>query len=66
MSTFDRPRERPTMATGGPPGGPPAPTPPIRPNEHTWRNAFGAAVPVYIVTLIVFLPAHTSVSHGGA
>lgn len=59
MSTFDRPPERPTMATGGLPGGPPARTPSIRPNKHTWRNAFGAAVPVYIVTLIVLLPAHT-------
>lgn len=58
MSTSNHPPKRPS-ATAGSPDRPSAPTPLVRPNENTWRKACGAAVPVYFVTLIVFLPAHT-------
>jgi hypothetical protein len=54
MATFDSQPERPST-TGGRSTNPP----PTRPNEHPWGKAFGAAVPVYIVVLIVLLPAST-------
>lgn len=50
MSTFDRPPERHSTPQGSPDRPPP---PIVEPNEHPWLKGFGAAVPIYILMLIV-------------
>jgi hypothetical protein len=57
MASFDRRSERHSTPRASPDDSPPAP--PVFPvNEHPWLKAFGSAVPIYVVVVIIVAPRH--------